>query len=66
MDGRGRVHRPAMTTDHRGDELPAPACNTGVAGWDARRLRWTDAPVDCLRCLRRGPAEPIPAQQVIF
>lgn len=61
----GRVHRPSTATDHRGDLLPAPACNTGIAGWDARRLRFTEAPVDCLRCLRMaGAAEYVPLQQL--
>lgn len=52
----GRVHRPGYSIDHRGVALPSPACNTGIAGWDARRLRFTDAPVDCLRCLHKGGA----------
>lgn len=64
VDSGGRVHRPSLVKDHRGEELPAPACSTGIAGWDARRLHWTDDPVDCLRCLRLGAAQVIPAAQV--
>jgi hypothetical protein len=56
VPGSRTVHEASTSTDHRGEELPAFACSTGLAGWDARRLRFTTAPVNCLRCLRRGAA----------
>lgn len=54
------MHRPTMSADHRGEELPAFDCHTGIAGWDARRLHYTTSPINCLRCLAKGPAHPIP------
>jgi hypothetical protein len=58
VPGSRTVHRAGTSTDHRGEALPAFACSTGLAGWDARRLKFTTAPVNCLRCLRQGTATP--------
>jgi hypothetical protein len=46
------VHLAGTAPDHRGDELPAPACHVGIAGWDPRRLNSTTSPVTCVRCVR--------------
>ncbi|MEU4228318.1 hypothetical protein AB0F17_28825 [Nonomuraea sp. NPDC026600] len=56
------VHLAGTSTDHRGDELPAAACHVGVAGWDARRMHASNAPVTCCRCLRLLAARQIPAR----
>ncbi|GAA2685477.1 hypothetical protein GCM10010412_072520 [Nonomuraea recticatena] len=58
VDGSRVVHRPGTAIDHRGEELPAPDCHTGIAGWDVRRLRFTSRPITCKRCLRKGTAGP--------
>lgn len=63
------VHLAGTSTDHRGAELPAAACHVGVAGWDARRMRASAAPVTCCRCLRLLAARQMSvliAQTVLF
>ncbi|MEU4406163.1 hypothetical protein AB0F88_16705 [Streptosporangium sp. NPDC023963] len=54
------MHHPTTSRDHRGEDLPALACNTGIAGWDVSRLHVTHDPVDCRRCLRLVGAAPPP------
>ena len=46
------VHLAGTAPDHRGVELPAPACHVGVSGWDARRLNATESPINCHRCVK--------------
>ncbi|MEO3889103.1 hypothetical protein [Nonomuraea sp. B5E05] len=52
VEGSRTVHLAGTGVDRHDEELPAPACHTGIAGWDPRRLRSSQAPVTCRRCLR--------------
>ncbi|MFI7467441.1 hypothetical protein [Nonomuraea sp. NPDC049646] len=52
VEGSRTVHLAGTSVDRYDVELPAPACHTGIAGWDPRRLRPSEAPVNCRRCLR--------------
>ncbi len=57
FSGGRRALTPSTGTVHHlsesswfGHRLPAPACQTGLAGWDPNRLEPTWAPVSCARC----------------
>ena len=45
----------AVTMDEQ--NLPRPACNTGIGGWDPRRLRPMLAAVTCERCRKQYPEQ---------
>jgi len=63
------VHLAGTSADHRGETLIAPACHVGIAGWDSRRLRLSQAPVNCCRCRRLLTAGQTPervAQVALF
>ncbi|MBP2703540.1 hypothetical protein JOL79_06970 [Microbispora sp. RL4-1S] len=66
VDGSGVVHLAGSSTDHHGEVLPSPGCNTGLAGWDPRRLRFTDAPINCRKCQRLIAARQlaVPVEQI--
>ncbi|MFI7451391.1 hypothetical protein ACIBQX_28110 [Nonomuraea sp. NPDC049714] len=62
VEGSRTVHLAGTSVDRYDEELPAPACHTGIAGWDPRRLRSSDAPVNCRRCLRLISRRQLPAR----
>jgi hypothetical protein len=64
----GTVHLAGTARDHRGEDLPAPACHTGISGWDPTRLVATEAPVTCRRCVRLLEARqgPQPSPLTLF
>lgn len=60
VDGSRTVHMAGTSVDRTGAPLPHPACNTGIAGWDPSRLRASQAPVNCLRCIRLAKRRQMP------
>lgn len=64
LEGSSTVHLAGTSSDHRGENLPAPACHVGVGGWDPRRLKQTVAPVTCLRCRRLLANRQQPVEQL--
>ncbi|MFC5821816.1 hypothetical protein [Nonomuraea harbinensis] len=68
VDNSRTTHLAGTSIDRYDVELPAPACHTGIAGWDSRRLRASTAPVNCRRCLRLLERRQTPAllQETIF
>ncbi|WP_219505337.1 hypothetical protein [Nonomuraea ceibae] len=68
VEGSRTVHLAGTSVDRYDEELPAPACRTGIAGWDPRRLRVSLAPVTCRRCLGlvQRRQMPVPVHDTLF
>lgn len=50
-----------------GEQVPAPLCHVGIAGWELTAISPTDQPVTCGRCLRLiGVGEQVSPQLALF